>query len=116
MQCLTNFYFPPKELQHQKRYLLWGLFTTQEFNIREFFFHVNNIFEEIKHFPPFWKDQGLPKDENIELVNFSLLSEGQKHLLLKGFDSVTKSINKIIKLWEKLDTDKDKFHNKGGIS
>ena len=34
---------------------------------------MNKIVENFKDFPPFGKDQGLPKDEIIDLLEFYLL-------------------------------------------
>ena len=43
--------------------------------MRKFIFHLNNIVKYFEHLPPFGKNQGLPDDKIIKLINFVLPCE-----------------------------------------
>ena len=53
-------FFPPKSLQHKKRYLRRGLYKPRDKNIQDFIFQINDMFEYLRKFPPFGAGQLLP--------------------------------------------------------
>ena len=78
MEGVTTNFLPPKALQYQKRYLLWGLYKPWEYKMRSFIFQVYEMVDYLKYLPPFGADQGLPEDEILEFVEFTLPRKCQK--------------------------------------
>ena len=68
--------------------------------------------EYLDQFLPFQADQGLPKDEILDLVGFTLTCECQKQLLVQGFDSTVKILNKTIKFCKRLEIFKGIYNDK----
>ena len=63
IEGVVNIFFPPKELQLQKRYILQGIFKPQDVKIQEFICWVNYIVEYLYDFLLFGHNQGFPEDE-----------------------------------------------------
>ena len=66
--------------------------------------------------PPFEEGQRLPKYEILQLVEFSLLNEWQKELIIKVFDSATQGLTDIFKFCERLETSKEIFQTQGEVN
>ena len=81
--------------------------------MRKFIFHLNNIVKYFEHLPPFGKNQGLPDDKIIKLINFVLPCEWHKHLLIQGFNSVSNILNELVEFCYLLNTSVYIFYNKG---
>ena len=75
IQGLMTHFFLPKALQHRKIYLCRGFFNPRDSKICKFIFRLNNIFEYLEQLPPFGKNQVLPEDEIIKIVEFVLPNE-----------------------------------------
>ena len=66
--------------------------------------------------PPFEEGQRLPKYEILQLVEFSLLNEWQKELIIQVFDSATQGLTDIVKSCERLETAKEIFQTQGEVN
>ena len=66
--------------------------------------------------PPFEEGQRLPKYEILQLVEFSLLNEWQKELIIQVFDSKTQGLTDIVKFCESLETSKEIFQTQGEVN
>ena len=75
---LKNKFFPSKEIKHQKRYICWGLFDTQDSRMREFIFHINNIVYYLENFPLFGLAQVITDIKIIDILMFALPRKWQK--------------------------------------
>ena len=109
MKDLIYHIFPTKAIQIQKRYLRRELYKPCGTNIRYFIYHICDMVEYLKKFPPFGAGQLLPEDDILELVEFSLPKECQKELTIQGFDSVTQSLVELVEFCERLKTTEEIF-------
>ena len=73
MNYLISRLFPPKALQHQKRYLRRGLYKSRDTKIRDFICLIGEMVEYLDKLPSFGAVQCLPEDEILKIVEFSLL-------------------------------------------
>ena len=90
-----------------------GLFQPWYYNASELIFYIKNIIEYLKHFSPLEIALGFPDGEIIELVEFVLIHECQKQLLVQGSNLAAKSLNKIVEFCKKFDTADAIFHKNG---
>ena len=52
----------------------------------------------LEDFPPFGTNKGSLEDDILELIEFTLPHEWQKHLIVQGLYPATKSINYLVEL------------------
>ena len=102
IQVMMTHFFSSQSLQCQKSYFHWVLFNSRESKIREFVFHINDIADYLRQFPPFGTSQGFTSDKIIELVDFRLTCNWKKQLITKLFNLDTKIINNLVELYNKL--------------
>ena len=108
--------FLPEALQLQKRYLQRGLYQPRNRKIRSFICYIYDMVEYPIHFPPLGAGQRLPDKEILKQVEFSLLREWQKELIIQGFNSTTQGLMKPVKLCERLETAEKFFHTQDKIN
>ena len=113
MKYLISHFFPPKALQRQKRYLRRELYKPCDTKIRYFIYRINKMIKYLKTFPPFEEGQRLPEDDILELVEFSLLNEWQKELIIQVFDYETQGLTDLVKFCERLETTEEIFQTQG---
>ena len=116
MKDLISHFFPPKALQRQKRYLRRELYKPCDTKIRYFIYRINKMIKYLDKSPPFEEGQRLPKYEILQLVEFSLLNEWQKELIIQVFDSKTQGLTDIVKFCESLETSKEIFQTQGEVN
>ena len=69
--------------------------------------------EYLEKFPPFRAGQCLPEDEILELVEFSLLKEWQKEVIIQGLYSTTQGLTELVKFCERLETAEEILKTQG---
>ena len=84
VQGLTNHFFPPNEIQHKKRFILWDLFNPQDSKIHKFICHINSIIQYLDNFPPFGMSQQLPDDKKMSTLNSNFPRSGINSYLFRG--------------------------------
>ena len=60
-------------------------------------------------------DQGLTEEKIIKLVEFILPDKYKKYMLVQGFDSYSKSLNKHVEFYKRLKNSKEIFQDEGDI-
>ena len=73
--------------------------------------NVNNIFKYLNKLPPLRMDHRLSHGKS-EITDFELTNEWRKHLLFQGFNSTSKSLNKFVEFYDRLDVVKYIFEDK----
>ena len=65
--------------------------------------------EYLKKIPPFGAGQRLPEDDILDLVEFSLLKEWQKKLIIQGFKSANQGLTDLVEFCDCLKTAEEIF-------
>ena len=116
MKELISHFFLPKALQRQKRYLRRELYKPCDTKIQYFIYRINKMIKYLDKFPPFDAGQRLPEDESLEMVEFSLLNEWQKELIIQVFDSETQGLTDLVNFCERLETSEEIFQTQGEVN
>ena len=74
---------------------------------REYIARVNQINSYLTSFPPFQRNQALPEDEVLDLLEFGVPSTWQKEFWRQGYDPISKSISEFTDFCELLEFTKD---------
>ena len=72
MKYFITHFLPPKALKRQKIYLWRGLYNPRNTNIWDFIFRIDDMVEYLDNFLTFGIGQGLPENDILNLVEFSL--------------------------------------------
>ena len=106
MKYFITRFFPPKELQSQKRYLQRGC-TSPTAQTFETSFWIDKMVEYLEKFPPFGFGQGLSDNDILELVELSLPRDYQKELNIQEFDSATQRLTELGEFCERLENSEE---------
>ena len=109
-KAVTVTVLPPKALQTQKRYMRRVLQKPQGMKIREYFGRYLELNEYLKEFPPFnGASQKLPSDKVMEHAEFAIPNSWQRQMVLHGFNTISRTINKFIEFCKRLELSESIF-------
>ena len=76
-------------------------------------FRIDERVDNLENFHYFRIAQGLPDDDILKRVEFSLHREWHEELIIQGLDSETQGLTENFEFCERLDTSEEIFHMQG---
>jgi len=97
VQKLTEYFFPVRALETQKRYMRCSLLKARKQRTREFVARLQELNSKLDKFPPFKSDQSFKDDELVEVLQYSLPAAWQREMRLQGFVPEEKTLSEVVK-------------------
>ena len=106
-QALVTNVVTRKALRLQKRYMRWVMCKPHMTKIWDFSARVQQINNYLTYLPPFGKNQSLPVDELLDILEFSITNSWQKEFYRTGFDPMDSDIHTFIERCERIELTED---------
>ena len=103
VQKLTEYFFPIRALETQKRFMRRNLLKVRGQTIREFVARIQELNSKLEQFPPFKPDQAFKDDKLVEIIEYSLPAVWQRKMRIQGFVPQDKTVLEILKFCERME-------------
>jgi hypothetical protein len=103
IKAVTTHVFPMRALAIQKRYMRRYMRKPQNVTTREFVARVVEINGMLADFPPFNTNQSLPDEELLDIFEFGIPANWQKHMIKLGFDPLQHTTSEFIDFCQRME-------------
>ena len=107
MKEITRQVFPKRAVQTQKRFLRRFLKKPDDMRTRQFVSRALELNSQFVEYPEMVKGEPntcIPKDEMLDLLEFTMPPEYQSQMVLQGFDPLMHSVKDFIDFCERLES------------
>jgi hypothetical protein len=88
LEDMSNYVFPRRALQMQKRFMRRYMRKPRKLKMREFMARVEELNHDLRYFPVFVPGARLLEDELLDIYENGVPNSWQKQFLLQGFDPI----------------------------
>jgi hypothetical protein len=109
LEDMSNYVFPRRALQMQKRFMRRYMRKPRKLKMREFMARVEELNHDLRYFPVFVPGARLLEDELLDIYENGVPNSWQKQFLLQGFDPIEHTKQEFLEFCERLEATEDIF-------